>query len=182
MKRNMKNLIMLLLILMLVNTNVQIQAKEIFSKIDRDELTIKECNEIIKTIKQNFKFGLYKVNNNFIIKKYILKKIIIGYWNIHVWKRVIFKKNGIFKVYNRFYDSGNSPEYSGNYQFEDNTILFKVFGSNKQGWQRCVVKKVHYKKYKTGRYTLTFFLEKRIIKTNTITTLFLNRGIDTSFK
>ena len=164
----------ILILFFITSVDFHAQPIQYFSKIDKSELSQKEIKEKLQLIKTTFTLGKYKVNKNYIIKKHLLQKLMIGYWNISFGALVAFKKNGVLKVYNKFYDHGNSPEYSGYYKFEDNAILLKAFNSKKKEWQRCPIKEVILKKHRNKTYSFTFLFQKPF--------LFGYIGMSVSFK
>ena len=163
-------------------TNVISQNLIYFKNIDKDELSSKESLEKLNSILKYLKCGNYRISKKYKINKRKLKKVILGYWRKGPWSMVVFKKSGIFKVYNRYHNKGNSPLYSGYYKFEDNTVLFKVFGSKIKGWQRCPIKEVIFKKHKSGIYNLTIYFKKVKLRTDSLTGTILNGVIFISFK
>lgn len=118
------------------------------------------------------------------IKAEVLKKILIGEWELIPPELVIFKEDGTFRVFD--YEIKNSTSYRGQWGVRDNAITFKVEGAKE--WQMC---KILYIKYKTcipncpqgiaSPNNLYFKLEKVIIKADYVKKPFLDEGFYNSF-
>lgn len=133
----------------------------------------------VEFIKKSFKPGKIKT-----IKAKLIKKVLIGYWDLAPPEGVTFKEDGTFVVED--WSSNNYITYHGKWKTIDNAISFKVDGSKK--WQVC---KILYIIYRTclpncpkgigNHYTFTIETENTYFKTEFMRAMFLEGGLSISF-
>jgi len=129
-------------------------------------------SKTINFIKDTLKPGKY-----YNIKAGILKKILVATWSTTPPETIRFNENGTFDVFN--WDAVKQRiSYSGQWDTEDNTLLFKMEGMKE--WGRCKIKEIEYWactrdcEKESFRNQLAIIFEKNYYKAKKRTGIFLD--------